>query len=56
MMHRGGEEQSIEGGEPYPKEYIIIVFKKDYFLGRVKVRIKPYENSVVTLLFPTGGT
>lgn len=36
------------------RECVIIIFKKDYFLGRAKVRIKPHENSVVTLLFPSG--
>jgi len=36
------------------EELMIIVFKKDYFFGKIRVAIEPYENSIVTLELPYG--
>jgi len=36
------------------EELMIILFKKDYFLGKIRVAIEPYENSIVTLELPYG--
>jgi len=36
------------------EELMIIVFKKEYFFGKIRVTVKPYENSIVTLEFSYG--
>ncbi|MBO3840159.1 MAG: hypothetical protein QXU09_02050 [Thermoproteota archaeon] len=45
---------SSSGAYDISGECLIIVFKKDYFFGKIKVTVIPYENSTVTLIFPSG--
>lgn len=49
----GGIEE-FEESEPESEELMVIVFKKDYFFGKIRITVKPYKNSTVTLEFPYG--
>ncbi|MEM2087605.1 MAG: hypothetical protein QXF52_02885 [Thermoproteota archaeon] len=52
--HIGGDIDEFLDGAPESGEYMIIVFKKEYFFGKIRVTVKPYGNSIVTLTFYSG--
>lgn len=49
-----GNIEELEEYEPGLEELMIIVFKKEYFFGKIRVTVKPYKNNTVTLEFPYG--
>lgn len=49
-----GDIEEFEEIEPETEELMVMVFKKEDFFGKIRVTVKPYKNSTVTLEFPYG--